>query len=107
MRVMFVSVKKTFKPGMSMSQLARCAEKAWPISLPNARRCDRLVAVLGGRPLASWELHGAYPTEETYDKGTRTRVGLVLGDPEPLLPEVYENVPPLRHGVAVVDIDGI
>jgi hypothetical protein len=102
---MFVSVNKSFDPSMTMSQLARCAEKAWAVSLPKARSCDRLVAVKEGNPLASWELHGAYPTDEKYETtgGDRARIGLVLGDPVPLLPQYFE-IPGLRHGVAVVDV---
>jgi hypothetical protein len=105
MRIIFVSVNQSFGSTMTMSQLARCAEKAWPVSLPQARDCDRLVAVKGGLPLASWEVHGAYPTEEIYETngGPRARVGLVLGDPVPLLPEYYES-PALRRGVAIVDM---
>ena len=105
MRVMFVSVNQTYDRSMTMSQLARCAEKAWAVSLPKARQCSRVVAVKEGRPLASWELHGAYPTEEMYETtgGARARIGLVLGDPVPLLPE-YFDTPPLRHGVAVQEV---
>jgi hypothetical protein len=106
MRVMFVSVSKTFEPTMSMSALARCAEKAWPVSLPKARDVERLVAVKDGKPLASWEVHGAYLTEEMYSTsgGDRARVGIVLGDPVPLLPAYFES-PGMRRGVAVIDID--
>jgi hypothetical protein len=105
MRVVFVSVNQSYDESMTMSQLARCAEKAWPISLPNARSCHRLVAVKDSLPLASWELHGAHPTDEMYDTtgGPRARVGLVLGDPVPLMP-AYFSTPPLRRGVAVVDL---
>jgi hypothetical protein len=106
MRVLFVSVSKSFEPTMSMSQLARCAEKAWPVSLPKARDVERLVAVKDGKPLASWEVHGAYLTEEMYSTsgGDRARVGIVLGDPVPLLPAYFDS-PGMRRGVAVVDVE--
>ncbi len=39
---------------MTMSQLARCAEKGWAVSLTKARACQRVVAVKVGPPLASW-----------------------------------------------------
>lgn len=105
MRVMFVSVNKSYDESMTMSELARCAEKAWPVSLPKARACERLVAVKDGLPLASWELHGAYPTEEVYETvgGDRARVGLVLGDPVPLRPSYFDS-PGLRRGVAIADL---
>ncbi|TYP87418.1 hypothetical protein [Blastococcus xanthinilyticus] len=104
MRVLFVSVNQSYESSMSMSQLARCAERAWPISLPKAQSCDRVVAVFHERPLASWEAHGAYLTDEVYSTtgGDRARVGVVLGDPVPLRPE-YFTTPALRRGVAVIE----
>jgi hypothetical protein len=104
MRVLFVSVNQSYETSMSMSQLARCAERAWPITRAKAGSCDQLVAGFHELPVGAWWAHGAYLTDETYSTtgGDRSRVGVVLGDVVPIRPEFHTS-PALRRGVAVVD----
>lgn len=103
--VLFVSIKKSFRPWMTLAQLEPWVERAWAISVAKASSCDRVIAVLDGRPLAAWRLRGAFPSpDDTYamnDGSTRPRACLALGDPLPLLPEYLErDIPALRRGVA-------
>lgn len=103
--VLFVSVNQTFRSTYSIPEMESCVERAWPISVAKASRCDRVVAVVNGCPVAAWRLRGAFPTDETYrvvgDK-TSPRIGLSLGDPIPVL-EQYQPPASMRRGVAVVE----
>lgn len=90
---------------MTLTGLEPWVERAWAISVAKASSCDRVIAVLDGRPVAAWRLRGAFPSaDETYamnDGSTRPRACLALGDPLPLLPEYLKReIPALRRGVA-------
>ena len=105
--VAFVSVRNSFRPEMTLPQLAVWVERAWATTVAQAGSADRVVAVVNGEPIAAWRVRGAYPTDETYDLSngdTRPRIGLSLGDPLPILPE-YQPVPVLRRGINVVDLN--
>ncbi len=110
--ILFVSVNKSFRPWMTVTQLEPWAERAWAISVAKASTCDRVIAVVDGWPVAAWRLRGAFPSpDETYlmnDGSTRPRTCLALGDPLPLLREYMEReYPALRRGVATAKWDDI
>lgn len=105
--VMFVSLNKTYDPAGSIPQIEPWVERAWALTVTKASSCDRVVAVFQGLPVAAWRVRGAFATDETYllsDGSTRPRVGLSLGDPLPIQ-KSYLDVPTLRRGVAVVELD--
>lgn len=106
-KVLFVSVNQSFDPAMSNADLEPWVERAWAISVRKAESVDRVVAVMAGEPLCAWRVLGAFATAETYlvsPGDTRQRVGLSLGETLPVL-RAYRDVPALRHGVAVREID--
>lgn len=105
-KVLFASVNKSFDPSMSNAELERCVERAWAISVSKAASVDRVVAVFQGEPLCAWRVRGVYATNETYliSTGTRHRIALSLGESLPIL-SAYRDVPALRHGVAVREVD--
>ncbi len=105
--VLFVSLNQTFDPAASIPEIEPWAERAWALTVTKASSCDRVVAVFQGLPVAAWRLRGAFATDETYllsDGSARPRVGLSLGDPLPIQ-KSYLDVPALRRGVAVVELD--
>lgn len=101
MSVVFVSVKKSYQPGMDATALAEVAHRAWPLTLAVGSRMDHLIAVLGQKPLMAWSVLDAYATEETYETngGPRPRIGFALGSPVPVAPQ-WHDVPAMRRGVA-------
>ncbi|GAB3861958.1 hypothetical protein ACFPIJ_47185 [Dactylosporangium cerinum] len=105
--VLFVSLNQTYDPSQSIPEIEPWVERAWALTVTKASSCDRVIAVFQGMPLAAWRLRGAFATDETYnlsDGSTRPRVGLSLGDPLPMQ-KSYLEVPALRRGVAVVELD--
>lgn len=104
MSVVFVSVNKSYEPGMNADELARVAHKAWPITLATGQRMDHLVAVLSGQPLMAWPVIDAYATDETYrtNGGPRPRIGFALGGPVPVRPEWNIPLDNMRRGVMYV-----
>ncbi len=107
MPVLFVSLNQTFDPAASIPQIEPWVQRAWALTVAKASLCDRVVAVFQGLPVAAWRLRGAFPTDEAYlvsDGSTRPRIGLSLGDPLPIQ-QSYLDVPALRRGVAVVELD--
>lgn len=106
-KVLFVSVNKSYRAGMSVADMEPCAERAWAMTVAKAAACDRVCAVFEGSAYAVWRLRGAFPTEETFqvaDGSSRPRIGLALGEPLPVLP-AYQVDPSLRRGVAIRDLD--
>lgn len=108
--ILFVSVRSSFRPWMTLPQLEPWVERAWAISAAKASTCDRVIAVLEGQLLAAWRLRGAFPSpDETYPVtggGTSPRTCLALGDPLPLLREYMDRqLPALRRGVATAEWD--
>jgi hypothetical protein len=106
-RVLFVSVNQSFNQAFTLPELEVWVERAWAISVEKARSCDRVIAIFEGAPVAAWRLRGAFVTDQTYllaTGDTRPRIGLGLGDPMPIL-SAYNDVPSLRHGVGVHEID--
>ena len=105
--VLFVSVHQSFDDAYTLAELEPWVASAWAITASKAERADRVVAVWDGTPIAAWRVRGAYATDETYrlsNGDTRPRVGLAVGDPLPILPDYYD-VPALRRGVAVKELD--
>ena len=51
-----VRVRQTFVPGMDLSALEPCVERAWAISVAKAESCDRVVATFIGSVIAAWPL---------------------------------------------------
>jgi len=106
-QVLFVSVNKSYRSGMSVAEMEPCVERAWAMTVAKAAACDRVCAVFEGSAYAAWRLRGAFPTSETFqvaDGSTRPRIGLALGEPLPVLP-AYQVDPSLRRGVAIIDLD--
>lgn len=103
--VMFVSVNESFDPNMSLPELEPWVAGDWATTVAKASAADRVIAVHDHRVRAAWRARGAFPhgTYQLSNGDTRPRVALALGDPLPLL-DVYDNIPPLRRGCAVVDL---
>jgi hypothetical protein len=106
--VLYVSVNKTFRRWLTMSELEPWVARAWALTVARAMTCDRVVAVFEGEPIGAWRLRGAFPTDETWSTtgGPRPRIGLSLGELLPVLPE-YRDVPALRRGSATRVIEGL
>lgn len=103
--VLFVSVNRSMSESMSLTELEPWVASAWSTTVARASRCDRVIAVFEGFPVAAWRLRGAYPTEETYQLSNgdrRFRIGLALGDPLPVLEKYCDAAPPMRRGVMLV-----
>jgi hypothetical protein len=107
--LLFVSVNKTFDSTFTLTQLAPWVAKAWALTPAKAERCDRVIAVYKGTPVAAWRLRAAYHLDEyTWGDG-HPRIGLSLGDTLPILP-VYQEIAPtvaLRRGIATVERDDL
>jgi hypothetical protein len=76
------------------------------MTVAKASTADRVVAVFRDTPVAAWRIRFAFASRETYQTtgGDRPRVALSLGPPLPVLP-AYHQVPALRHGCALVELD--
>lgn len=96
---LFVSLAQTYNPMYTVAKQEPFVAEMWAISPGTVGRCDRVVGVVHGRPVAAWELRGAFAADETWGNG-RHRTKLSLGEPVVLREEDY-MVPSLRHGVAV------
>lgn len=107
MRVFFVSVNQTYRPGMSIKDIEPCVERAWAIGRPKVDECELVVAIWSGVPIAAWKLRGTFSDDETWNPGgartPRRKTGLILGDAMPLDP-MYAHHPSLRHGCATQEI---
>lgn len=107
--VLFVSVNRSMNESMSLTELEPWVASAWSTTVARAARCDRVVAMFEGSPVAAWRIRGAYPTEETYQLSNgdrRFRIGLALGDALPVLEKYMDAAPPMRRGVMLVaDVD--
>lgn len=100
---LFVSIRRTMADvptrDYTIERLSDAARGNWCITVAKASRCEWVVAVMHGQPLAMWRLVGAYPhPTETYGPYNRPRVALDLGVPMAVFP--IEEIPSLRNGCA-------
>jgi len=102
----WVSVNKTYEPGMTIADLEPWAASAWALGLAKAGHVEQLIAVFKGEAIAVWEVRGAFATDEMYDKDDRAkpRIAFALGASLPVLPQ-HREVPALRRGIATGEVD--
>lgn len=104
-RALFVSVNRTLPPLLpmpSLDDMRKSVSGHWACTAKHAAKCDLVIAVFRGKPVAAWRLVDAHPAsdaQETYGPYDRRRTTLVLGEPVALLVD-SGSVPSLRSGIA-------
>lgn len=100
MPTIYVSVANSFRPGMTISEVADIAYGNWARNLDPVRDVKRLVAVYEGKPIAAWQVRGAYHVGETWTHSgqQKPRVAFSLGEPLPITSDIATLPWPMRMG---------
>lgn len=107
--VAFVSVNKSFYPGITLSELEKSSFGFWGASLERVEDVDVLCAVYEGCAVASWKVRGAYKSRDyTYRKSNGSvapRVAFSLGDPIVLASSCVPLDLNMRAGIDIFELD--
>lgn len=107
--VAFVSVNKSFYPGMTLTELEEKSFGFWGTSLEKVEDVDVLCAVFEGNILAAWKVREAYKySDYVYRKSNGTvspRVAFYLGDVIIVDSSLVPSNLNMRMGIDVFEID--
>lgn len=107
MKVLFVSVNRTFDPDTgTVEDLRNAAIHAWRIAPSTAEKCGVVAMVYHGSIVGAFRLVSAIPNPafpwDSTGRTARPRTSLNLGEMVPIHPSWSRLRPGLRNGVAVV-----